>query len=344
MTRLRPWLLGLIAASLIVTACGDPDETTTASAPVSTPPLTVPTLPAGPAGRFTDASGEPLELSERVERVVCLTAICDDALSELGLRPVATTGRDLLASDRFLGARARGVPAVRGFFGEENLEDVTRARPDVVVGLLGTHDAKRAPLGSTAPLWLVSPRSWQDSVAFLLRLGALTGRTEQANRAALRFVETLASARERIGAARSATTLAIYGTDTNFGVSTRGSLIGSVLSELSSYPWPDRGEAGHAAGGATYSVEEVLARNPTVVFVSTFTFEPGATPVSEQLADNPVWKQVAAVRQGRVVEVDTDLWETGRGTRSLTAVVEDVVRALAPGAPGSPSSATSSRE
>lgn len=125
--------------------------------------------------------------------------------------------------------------------------------------------------------------------------------------------------------------LAIFGTDTNFSVETEDSLLGSILKEISDYPWqaPTGGDQGHQPGAGTFSLEEVLQNDPTVIFVQTFSYGPDDMPsVSEQLASNPVWARLGAVQHDRVVEVSTDVWATGRGPISLTLVVEQAADAL----------------
>lgn len=288
----------------------------------------------GGAVTLTDGSGTTLDVPAHTDRIVCLTAICDDALTELGLRPVASTGagpRGILADPHFLGAEATSVPAVDGSFGEENVEQIVGADPQLVVGLEGAHDGLRGPVGAAAPLYLARIGSKDDSEAFLREMGRLTGRATEAEDAVARFETTLAEAARRAAPAR-ARTLAMYGSDTGFGVDTRESVLGSVLGRLGDYPWPTppaRG-GGHSAGQGTYSLEEIARRDPSVIFVQTFSFGPSAsTPVSEQLAANPVWAGLRAVRAKRVVEVPTTLWAEGRGTRSLGLVASRAADVIA---------------
>lgn len=291
-----------------------------------------PTEPAADAGRtLTDASGTELQLPDRVERIACLTAICGDALAELDLQPVAYRDR-LVVDDRFWGPDTDMVE-ITGAFGEENLEDVAAAGPDLVVGLLGAHDGLREGLEPIAPLLLVDPQSWQDSVEVLELLGELTGREEQAQTAAEAFTTALDDARaeaaERSGGT-PATSMSVYGATDSLSVDSAATPVGSVLAELGEYPW-DGDLPGGYTSAVPVSLEEVVAVDPDVVFVQTFSFGAAeATPLSEELAADPVWSTLAAVQQGRVVEVDPELWGTGRGTRTLTLVLDEALDLLYP--------------
>jgi iron complex transport system substrate-binding protein len=295
--------------------------------------------PSSPADAqtVTDGSGASVPINGPASRVVCLTGMCDDALLELGLEPVASReagAHDLLAQPEFLGPDAAAkIPAIGGGFGEENVEDVIKAGPDLVIGLAGVHDGLRPAIESAAPLYLVEASTYQDSIDFLTWMGKATGRSKQAAAAVETFQDEIDAARANPS---SSTSLAIAGVDANFDVSTESSLLGSVLSLVGKYPWPETAGGSHEPGTATYSLEEILQTNPDVIFVNTIQVTPEPpTPISELLADNPVWGRLEAVRNDHVIEVNALIWATGRGTRSLGIVLEQAQQELADAEPGS---------
>jgi iron complex transport system substrate-binding protein len=291
------------------------------------PTLLAPVACAGPTGpasappadaqTVTDGSGASVRIDGPVSRVVCLTGICDDALLELGLEPVASReagAHDLLAQPEFLGPGAAAkIPAIGGGFGEENVEDVIRAGPDLVIGLAGVHH--------------------RDSIDFLTWMGQVTGRAEQAAAAVGKFQDEIDAA----GANPSSlTSLSMAGVDANFDVSTESSLLGSLLRLVGKYPWQETAGGSHEPGTATYSIEEILRTDPDVIFVNTIQVTPEPpTPISKLLADNPVWGRLEAVRNDHVIEVNALIWSTGRGTRSLGIVLEQAQQELAEAETGS---------
>lgn len=279
----------------------------------------------------TDGSGASVTTTGRVSRVVCLTGLCDDALLELGLQPVASReagAHDLLARPQFLGATAaEKLPTIGGSFGQENVEDVIAARPDLVIGLEGVHDGLRSAIQSAAPLYLAKISKYQDSIDVLTWIGTVTGREHEAAAAVEKFQRTIDAARANPS---SLTSLAIGGVDANFDVSTTSSLLGSVLGLVGKYPWQETAGGSHEPGTATYSLEEILRIDPDVIFVNSIQVTPQPPrPISELLAGNPVWGRLKAVRNGHVVEVDPLLWATGRGTRSLGLALDQARQALA---------------
>lgn len=283
--------------------------------------------PVTPALTVTGPGGETVTLTKRPERIVCLTGICDDVLVELGLQPVGTTTPDLLALPEFLGDKSTEVATVGGSFGNEDVASIAALKPDLVVGLSGAHDQLRSAVEQFAPLWLVDVTSWQDSVGYLRAMATLTDRPEQQVAAEQSFTRSLdkahtASTQQGLGTTRA---MAMYSSGAGMGVNTQDDLLGGLLGEVFAYPWPNKGGGWDTA--QAYSVEEILAVDPQLIFVQSFTSSPDAPKASTELAANPVWEQIDAVRNGKVVEVDTALWTAGRGPRALGLVLDEAVAA-----------------
>ncbi|MGK5671297.1 ABC transporter substrate-binding protein [Micromonospora sp. URMC 106] len=322
MTRLRLTLAVLLAAGVALAGCGgSAAPARPAAAPVpSAPPVQAVTHTLS----LTDVRGQAVSLKSKPERIVCLTGLCDDALVELGLTPAATTTPKLLSRPDYLGAAGRSVPTLPGTFGNEDVAAIAAAKPDLVMGLAGVHDQLRPAIEKFAPLWLVQVKTYEDSVRYLRDVATLTDRGAQQVVAERTFRDRLAAARAAAtehGLAKR-TALAMFG-GTSIGVNTSDDLLGHLLSQVFDYPWPNKGGGFDTA--QAYSVEEILARDPDIVFIQSFTFGPDARTVSAQYAANPVWKRITAVREGRAYEVPAELWASGRGTRALGLILDEAV-------------------
>ncbi|MBB1255115.1 ABC transporter substrate-binding protein [Streptomyces sp. OF3] len=276
--------------------------------------------PIESAREIKDVKGVRVATDEAPRRVVCLVAICDDMLIELGLTPAATNNA-LLAHEDFLGKKkAAKVPVIPGGFIAPEVEAVLSHKPDLVIGLTDTHGKLAPALKGATTFWPVQPDDWQDSVAYLRDLAALTGRTEEGEKAERTFRAKLAAAEKKPS---ELTSLIIYGSDENFGVATPGTDVAAGLfPKISRYPWKSRGVEG------SYSLEEILARDVDVLFVETLSFGEDDGKLSEKLAKNPLWGRIPAVRNGDVHEVDSEVWAKGRGTRSLGVVLDEATAAL----------------
>lgn len=270
--------------------------------------------PAGTSIVLTDDTGTQITLDGPAERIACLTMICVDALTEVGVTPVAY--RDQLALDeRFAGPDAE-MREITGGFGEENVEDIALATPDLVIGLAGAQDGLRDAVEAHAPLYLVDPRSWQDSLDFLRTVGEVTGTEDRAEDRVSAFearVEGLA------GRWAEQTTLSMYGEPGSLGVDSVETPVGSLLAEVSDYPWPAADDP-----FASVAVEQIAKVDPDIVFAQAFSASDDSEPLSDRLASDPVWAGMSATRQDRVIEVEAAVWATGRGTISLGLVLDVV--------------------
>ncbi|MBN9756922.1 MULTISPECIES: ABC transporter substrate-binding protein [unclassified Pseudonocardia] len=322
-------LLPVAVVALLLAGCGG-SATPAPQTPADRPAVSRDVAPLEPALSVTDPRGTTVTVPAPPKRVVCLTGLCDDMVVELGLTPAGTSTPALLKNPVLLGDRAAQVPTVKGSFGSEDVESIAALRPDLVIGLGGVHEPLRAAIERFAPLWLVQPTTWEESVGYLRNLGSLTGRTAEATAGEQRFRTTLADGVEQARATGQADrkVLLMYGSADTIGVDTTDTVNGNLLATLYDYPFVPRGADVETA--STYSVEEILAQAPDVVFAFSLLFSSADRTLTDQLADNPVWQQVPAVQARQVHEMDPRLWGSGRGTRSLGAMVEQSL-AVVPG-------------
>jgi iron complex transport system substrate-binding protein len=314
----RGWITAAIVGSALV-GCGtsaEPASEKTAAArktDVTVEPITA-TL------ELTDTNGVKISLKKEPERIVCLFALCDDILTELGIVPTATNSA-LLGHPDFLGEdKAKQVDVIPGGFIAPEVEAILSHKPDLVIGLEDTHGKLAPALKDATTFWPMQPETWEDSVGYLRDAAALTGRTAEGEKAEKTFRTKLAEAEKTTS---DKTALIIYGSDENFGVATpETDVAASLFPKLAQYPWKSRGVEG------SYSLEEILAQGVDVLFVETMSFGEADGKLSEKLAKNPLWGKIPAVRNGDVHEVDSEVWAKGRGTRSLGIVLDEATAAL----------------
>ncbi|OEJ28441.1 iron ABC transporter substrate-binding protein [Streptomyces agglomeratus] len=320
--RVRRWAAAVVMGTVLVGCGGGAEEPAPgrAGADESGPRTSVDVRPVKASSTITDARGVTVTAKKPPRRIVCLVALCDDMLVELGMTPAATNST-LLAHPEFLGKDGAGkIPVVPGGFLSPEVEAVLSHEPDLVIGLEDTHGKLAPALKGATTFWPVQPSTWQDSVRYLRDLGALTGRTEQAEAAEKRLRTKLVRAERNKS---DKTSLIIFGSDENFGVATPGNDVAAGLfPKISSYPWKGRGVEG------SYSIEEILTRDVDVLFVETLSFGAPDGKLSDKLAKNPLWARIPAVRDDKVIEVDADVWAKGRGTRSLGLVLDEATAAL----------------
>lgn len=339
----------LLAAMVIVVACGGdahsggdtapgsaapPPASASAVAPSATPSAAAPSASAAfEPVTVTDDSGETLTFDKPVETVACVVSLCVDVLAELGMEPAAigeSGVRVIATAPEFYGSKGESFPSIGGSFFEPGIEDLVTVAPDLVIGLKGAHEALREGLKGVTQLFLSSPQHYNDSIAFLETMGRLTGRTEEAAASRQRFLDKLATAKEK--APLDKKPLILFGSDVNFSIVTDIGLGGTVMKEISNYPWKIENpeDDPYGEGSVPYSLEKLLTENPDVLFIESYSYSPGTLPVSEQLAASPIWSELKAVQNKQVYEVRSPIWGDGRGTRSLGIMMDEALAILYP--------------
>ncbi|MFE9030687.1 ABC transporter substrate-binding protein [Streptomyces iakyrus] len=315
----RSWITAVLVGSVLAGCGSSPDEPASDEAkPAARTEVTVEPIKA--STDVTDTHGVKVSVKKEPERIVCLFALCDDILTELGIVPTATNSA-LLSHPRFLGEeKAREVDVIPGGFIAPEVEAILSHKPDLVIGLGDTHGKLAPALKGATTFWPMQPETWEDSVGYLRDVAALTGRTAAGEKAEKTFRTKLAKAEKTPS---DKTALIIYGSDENFGVAApEADVAASLFPKIARYPWKPRGVEG------SYSLEEILARNVDVLFVETMSFGDADGKLSEKLAENPLWSKIPAVKNGDVHEVDSEVWAKGRGTRSLGIVLDEATAAL----------------
>ena len=277
---------------------------------------------------FTDWTGAKRTLTKRPQKIVCLTGWCEDALFQMGIEPAAVNDT-LYKLPQFWGPN-KTIPAIGGSFGAPNLEDIAKIQPDLVIGfqnLAGQRDA----IEKIAPLLIVNPARYQDTVNNMYVLARLTGHRYEAQRAVKKFYIKLGAYKAK--SPNNKVPLLLFGRDTNFSIFTKDSMPGSVLDQATYYPWPSEGgpmAPDQEPGSLQYSMERILQKDPDVLLVVTQGRSATGETLSQILAKNPLWSQLKAVKNKQVYDVSFQAFVTGRGLVSLSMALDDAMMKIYP--------------
>lgn len=278
-----------------------------------------------PALTAKDPKGREITVPAAPTRIVCLTGLCDDITASLGITPIATATPRLAVQAVEFGDAGKSIPVVPGSFGSEDVSAIAAHKPDLVIGLAGAHDSLVAGVSKFAPMMTISTRSDEESIGYLRTVATLTGKADEAEKAEKDYWATIDKARKKIasGPAKDRRVLTMWGSASGQGVHTTSSPMGSAMARVFDYPFGSIGDDPLKEGA--YSVEQLLEKDPEVIFMASMTFKDNDKKATEVLAANPVWKQLTAVKKGNVHEVDKEVWAICRGIRCLGAMVDQAV-------------------
>lgn len=262
-------------------------------------------LPAR-AEAFTDALGREVTLDRTPARVVSLLGSYGKVWQEAGGALVGVT-EDAVDPDH---------PEIAnlGSHSEPSMELLFELEPDFVI--LSADTAAHPAIGEVLqaagiPHGYFSMQTWQGYMEMMKTFTDLTGRAdlyENAEKSVANAIKlTLADAEAQPNyGAQTALLLRAYVTSVK-AKGSEGTVAGPILKELGLQNIAD----GDSALSENLTMEAILMEDPDWIFVVTMgADQEGAVRMLEQtLLANPAWATLTAVREGRYVVLDYDLFQ-----------------------------------
>lgn len=283
----------------------------------------------------TDQTKTTLHLTRPATRFVCLDGAAIQMLVDMGVKAknIAFLGSEKTFAQLpfVLGSQAKNSTIIGGTWQQPNVEDIVAFHPDLVIGDAYPHVQLRNALRGTAPMYLFSRSDgYKGSLQNLINVGILAGQANKAKQLANQIQRQInRDVQEVSNITKKRTSLIIWGYSTkSFQVAPIVDPSSSVLATVSQYPW-----GGQKAGGMSISLSKILQVNPDVIFVESFTRLQGSSTaplLSQELAKNPLWNQLKAVKNHRVYEVDPNIWQTDRSAMGLVKILNDAMPRLYP--------------
>ena len=269
------------------------------------------------------AMGEA-EVPENPERVVVLDTGELDSAMTLGVTPVgAVEAVEGAGYPRYLEGTG-GIENV-GTIEQPNLEAIAALEPDLILSSKLRHEAIYDQLSQVAPTVFTETTgvTWKEN--FDVHAEAL-GRTEEAARVKDEYGARVDEFRQSVGEnPPEVSVVRFLAGDTR--IYQKASFIGTVLEDAGLPRPPSQDVDEFAILNA--SAELIPEMGGDVIFVTTYRPEEDST--KGEILDDPLWRQLEAVQQGRVHEVSDDLWMLGIGYTAAGGVLDDLTRYLAGG-------------
>jgi iron complex transport system substrate-binding protein len=306
--------LGLFTAG----ACGDGSEEATGRPQ--------PAQPASAAIDLTrDDLGRSVMLPQPARRIVAMSPSVVELMYAVGATPV---GRPSSAE---YPEAAKSVPAF-GLAYQPNFEEIAAMKPDLIIadaivdaGPLMDSLVKLGP-----PVWAVRVASFEDVTRSLRVVGALSGNREAGEKEAKSLEGRLAEVQARLPAGGPSFLVLVQAGQRQFIAEKNGSYLSDILkllkarnvvtSEPDNFRFP---------GFTDYSHERILEKNPDVILALSLGGPPGSPKTSEALRASSALSSLRAVREGRVFEVDPNVYLQSAGPR-VSVMLDELPRILYP--------------
>jgi len=261
-----------------------------------------------------DGAGLPVTVKAPATRVASLMGSAIDIIVALGAadRVAARTRYDTAS------AVAKAINVGGGV--DPSMEMLLSARPDLFIAWNGQRNSavvsRMREVG--VPVYLLETKDTTALFAAVRDIGALLGITPRATAAANALRAELRAAQRQI--TRRPRPRAVY-------VISRAPVIisaaKSYMAELISVAGADNPFADVPGEFPTLSLEVFLARDPDVIITGR---REGAGSQLERLRETPGWRDLRAVKNGAVIEVDGMAW--GRPNLHFGVLVRDLAASL----------------
>ncbi|MFF0445118.1 ABC transporter substrate-binding protein [Streptomyces sp. NPDC004609] len=267
--------------------------------------------------RTVDHALGKTEIKAQPRRVVVLDVGELDNVVSLGIEPVGyapTEGNAGIPS--YLGAGAGGPKEV-GTANNLNLEAIAALKPDLILGSEMRVADKYKALSAIAPTVLtVRPGyTWKEN--YLVNAAALD-RTAQAKEKLAAYEAKADKLGADVGEPKPTITMLRH-MPGEIRLYAQASFIGTVLSDVG-LPRPANQQAKEFA--VAVSPEEIDSADADWIFSGVYG-DPKATKRDAALA-NPLWKNLAAVKEGRAKDVTEETWYLGVGVTAADEVLDDL--------------------
>ncbi|MGW3496837.1 ABC transporter substrate-binding protein [Streptomyces sp. NPDC001020] len=265
----------------------------------------------------THAMGKT-ELRAQPKRVVVLDVGELDNVVSLGIKPVGlapTEGSPELPS--YLKKDA-GTPKNVGTINNLNLEAIAALKPDLILGSQLRAADKYDELSQIAPtVFSIRPGfTWKEN--YLLNAAALD-KTEQAKQKLATYEERARDLSKKLGADKPTVSMVRYLPDGVIRLYANASFIGTILKDAG-VPRPKNQDVDDLA--AEVSAENIDQADADYVFTGVYG-DPKATDKSKA-QNNPLWKNLGAVKAGHAYDVPDETWYLGLGVTAAEEVLADL--------------------
>ncbi|MBO1337869.1 ABC transporter substrate-binding protein [Streptomyces sp. VRA16 Mangrove soil] len=303
-----------LGAALTLTACSsdDPEKDSTGST-------------AGGGTHTVETAMGDVKVKNHPRRVVVLdTAELDSAIT-LGVKPVGATRAG--AEDAFLSYlptdRTRGITEV-GEIANPSLEKIAGLKPDLILSSKIRDGQRYRQLSAIAPTVLTETTGYPWKQNFLVHADAL-GRTAEAHRVIKKYATHVAAVTKALGGKAKAADVDVnvvrFVEGADIRIYGRKNYIGTLLADvgIGRPAITDK-----AKDGFSYDVspEQIDKADADVIFTSTYG-NPNKAKVTETTTGG-LWRKLKAVKDGKVFQVDDELWIQGIGYTAANQILAEL--------------------
>lgn len=261
----------------------------------------------------TDVKGTP-------EKVVALELSFVDSLNALGIDAAGIADDEKKEMITKLVGKEIEYTSV-GTREQPNLEVISSLQPDLIIADAERHKNVYEDLQKIAPTIVLKSResTYQENLDAFHTIAQAVGKENEAKTRLAEHEKTIEETKAKLKADPNATILPAVVRDTSFQAHTSSSYDGELLEDLGFKNAIQQEEP-----YAEMNLEQLVEIDPDVLLLANNE----GKLITDEWKNNPLWKNLKAVKNGQVYDVDRDLWTRFRGVESAEAIGSDMANML----------------
>lgn len=266
----------------------------------------------GPVKTISHIWGET-EIQGTPTKVIALDFSFADEMSALGVFPAGMAGTGAEHVPEYLADYVTEYTYV-GERKEPNLELIRSANPDLIIANPDRHKMIKNELQDIARTIALDDDSYNEILKNTELLGDLLGKKAEAEKVRKDLEAKIQNAKGKIQG--KPTVLVVGSFEDEFSVWVKDSFIGSLMSDAGT-TYAFTGSKGTTSEGKSevtkLTMERLAEINPDFLFVY------GDLSL---WINNPLFTNLKAFKEGKVIEVDRNIWSRGRGPIAASLILD----------------------
>ncbi|MBK5484789.1 ABC transporter substrate-binding protein [Peribacillus sp. TH16] len=260
------------------------------------------------------------EIQNTPTKIVTLELSFVDSLNALGINPIGISDDNKKDMITKLVGKEIDYTSV-GTREQPNLEVISSLQPDLIIADAERHKGIYKDLQKIAPTVILKSResTYQENLDSFKTIATAVNQEEAAEKRLSEHEKTIKELKSKLNVNSNMTVLPAVVRDTSFQAHTSSSYDGELLERLGL-----KNAIQQEQPHAEMNLEQLVEINPDVLLLANNE----GKLLTDEWKDNPLWKDLKAVKNGQVYSVDRDLWTRYRGVVSAEAIAKDTLKML----------------
>lgn len=265
----------------------------------------------------TEETTKEAEVEEEI-RIVSATVAATQLLDKLDAELVGVPKTSNTLPERYQGIEEVGMAM------DPDLEKIVSLDPDVVI--IDQHFKDKVDTAATElglDIFYFDSTSYDNFLGTVESLGETIGKTEEAEA----FINGVKAAEDSVlvkaEGTEAPTVAVVFGSSSSFMLATDLSYIGDLVDKVGATNITDILEAEPSSGYIQFSLEQIIEQNPDYVLrFAHGNIEETKKSFDEFFNTNPAWSTLDAVKEGRVIDLDSSIFNTTANIFITDAIAE----------------------